>query len=386
MPATSPNGKRIWGDVLAPSLPGDFNHDGRVDAADYTVWRDTLGMTVAYGSGADANVNGLVDNGDFDMWRLRFGAVGKGIGASAELANVPEPSTLFLAVIAVIGCLVRCRRPFLLSSPASCKWLCLAGLAAGPATKPMAARCPPNAIKSSIAMLKQPLPSQPRNPIQVTFRIRVHRDSSIRSAKAVAERRRPRKINATRSVHRDDRRHGLVEGLARIHRPGRRANRSAQLPSRRSVSFPCHPCNCRQSHEATSSTTMFRRFARPGRATVAELVTSSAFTSHFPFAGFGIDPHKQFAGVFQSLEHDIAATSPITKPLRSMSNSSRPASDRHRPPRRAHVPDQPPKTMNRLRAAASADHTGHPRLLGPPADSNQRSRRRSCSFVDQPRS
>jgi PEP-CTERM motif len=97
--------------VLAPSLPGDFNHDGRVDAADYTVWRDTLGMTVAYGSGADANVNGLVDNGDFGMWRSHFGAIGKG-SASAELANVPEPSTLFLAVLAIIGGWARRLRPF----------------------------------------------------------------------------------------------------------------------------------------------------------------------------------------------------------------------------------------------------------------------------------
>ena len=27
----------------APALPGDYNNDGTVDAADYVVWRDTLG-------------------------------------------------------------------------------------------------------------------------------------------------------------------------------------------------------------------------------------------------------------------------------------------------------------------------------------------------------
>ena len=31
--------------VQTTATPGDFNGDGKVDAADYTVWRDTLGST-----------------------------------------------------------------------------------------------------------------------------------------------------------------------------------------------------------------------------------------------------------------------------------------------------------------------------------------------------
>jgi PEP-CTERM motif-containing protein len=89
--------------IQAPTLPGDFNHDGRVDAADYTVWRDTLGMTVPFGFGADANLNGLVDSDDYTAWQSHFGAVGPG-SASAELANVPEPPTLLVAMIAALGC------------------------------------------------------------------------------------------------------------------------------------------------------------------------------------------------------------------------------------------------------------------------------------------
>ena len=30
-------------------LPGDYNADGHVDAADYTIWRDTLGQSVTAG-------------------------------------------------------------------------------------------------------------------------------------------------------------------------------------------------------------------------------------------------------------------------------------------------------------------------------------------------
>ena len=36
-----------------PETTGDYNGDGTVDAADYTVWRDTFGQEVDEGTGAD---------------------------------------------------------------------------------------------------------------------------------------------------------------------------------------------------------------------------------------------------------------------------------------------------------------------------------------------
>jgi hypothetical protein len=85
--------------IVAPSLTGDFNHDGKVDTADYVVWRTSLGKTVPYGSGADANMNGIVDSGDYAMWQSNFGATSV-TGASAASPGVPEPSTWLLATIA----------------------------------------------------------------------------------------------------------------------------------------------------------------------------------------------------------------------------------------------------------------------------------------------
>lgn len=78
-------------DVDAP-LTGDYNDDGVVDAADYTVWRDTLGNNAdPSGSGADGNDNGVIDNGDYTVWSDNYGA------ASASLATaVPEPSSALL--------------------------------------------------------------------------------------------------------------------------------------------------------------------------------------------------------------------------------------------------------------------------------------------------
>lgn len=47
--------------------PGDFNLDGQVDAADYTVWRDTLGSKTDLR--ADGNGDGAVDQADLEIWQ-----------------------------------------------------------------------------------------------------------------------------------------------------------------------------------------------------------------------------------------------------------------------------------------------------------------------------
>jgi hypothetical protein len=57
--------------------PGDYNRDTRVDAADYTIWRDTLGTTVTAGAGADGNGNGVIDGpgagSDYEFWTTNYG-------------------------------------------------------------------------------------------------------------------------------------------------------------------------------------------------------------------------------------------------------------------------------------------------------------------------
>jgi hypothetical protein len=66
--------------AMAPvGLDGDFNFDNVVDAADYVVWRKTLGD---------------VDN--YNLWRSNFGSSIPGSGSSVGAAAVPEPSSLLL--------------------------------------------------------------------------------------------------------------------------------------------------------------------------------------------------------------------------------------------------------------------------------------------------
>jgi hypothetical protein len=85
--------------------PADFNGNGRIDAADYIVWRNTLGGTVAHGTGADANGDGIVDDSDYSLWKASYGAV-VGIGGRAIVAShtqpVPEPHTLALLLIGLL--------------------------------------------------------------------------------------------------------------------------------------------------------------------------------------------------------------------------------------------------------------------------------------------
>ncbi len=74
--------------------PGDYNGDGAVDAADYTVWRDNEGgdASVAFAAGSrDPGAMGVIGAGDYTFWKNQFGAPAFGaVGGDP----VPEPTAL----------------------------------------------------------------------------------------------------------------------------------------------------------------------------------------------------------------------------------------------------------------------------------------------------
>ena len=89
-------------------LPGDYNHDGVVDAADYVVWRNSVGSTVNLA--ADGNNDGVVNSSDYTYWRQRVGqTAGSGSGSGADLSpgSVPEPCTALLLGIGSVMALSR---------------------------------------------------------------------------------------------------------------------------------------------------------------------------------------------------------------------------------------------------------------------------------------
>jgi hypothetical protein len=58
-----------------PTLAGDYNADGAVNAADVVVWRKYAGQLVPAGTSADGDQNGFIDQKDYDLWRANFGRV-----------------------------------------------------------------------------------------------------------------------------------------------------------------------------------------------------------------------------------------------------------------------------------------------------------------------
>ena len=91
-------------------LAGDYNSNGVVDAADYTVWRDSLGK-VGSGLPADGDHDGRIESGDYVVWQSNFGASG-GAAISDAIASTttPEPSGPALALAAALALVLLLRR------------------------------------------------------------------------------------------------------------------------------------------------------------------------------------------------------------------------------------------------------------------------------------
>jgi hypothetical protein len=88
--------------IAGPPVTGDYNKNGTVDAADYTLWRKTFG-SVGPNLPADGFPDGFIDEYDYDVWREAYGnhnGSGAGNGWSL-LTSVPEPTTIVSIAIAV---------------------------------------------------------------------------------------------------------------------------------------------------------------------------------------------------------------------------------------------------------------------------------------------
>lgn len=83
---TTNNPEGLRSIVPFATIPGDYNGDGTVDAADYTVWRDTQG-----------------DPAGYDTWTQNYGVTAPTNPATSQTAQtpVPEPTTLLLALAAL---------------------------------------------------------------------------------------------------------------------------------------------------------------------------------------------------------------------------------------------------------------------------------------------
>ncbi|MEX2316197.1 MAG: CHRD domain-containing protein [Pirellulales bacterium] len=82
-------------------VPGDFNHDLVTNAADYTVWRNSLnriGETLP----ADTDHDNVITRYDYDFWKEHFGlTVADLFPGGSGVGTVPEPASLVFFSIAV---------------------------------------------------------------------------------------------------------------------------------------------------------------------------------------------------------------------------------------------------------------------------------------------
>jgi autotransporter-associated beta strand protein len=83
-------------------VAGDYNEDGVVDAADYTVWRDRLGQSTPLPNTDPTDMDGQVTTAEYNFWKSRFGAT-SGAGSSdlnRGTGAVPEPTSCGLVLLA----------------------------------------------------------------------------------------------------------------------------------------------------------------------------------------------------------------------------------------------------------------------------------------------
>ncbi len=78
------------------AIDGDYNNDGVVDAADYTVWRDNLN-TVTNLPGD--TTPGLVTANDYSVWSNNYGATNNPSASNA----VPEPPSILVLAFSLAG-------------------------------------------------------------------------------------------------------------------------------------------------------------------------------------------------------------------------------------------------------------------------------------------
>jgi glucosylceramidase len=95
---TTPATGAVYLDAISltsvPLLTGDYDGNGVVDAADYTVWRDNFGTTNKL---PNDPIGGTISESQFVQWRTNFGATN---AIQRTLASaIPEPSALELCLV-----------------------------------------------------------------------------------------------------------------------------------------------------------------------------------------------------------------------------------------------------------------------------------------------
>lgn len=83
---------------------GDYNGDGLVNLADYSIWRDTIGSTTSLAANGDdtGSSRGVIDEADYTAWKSNFGA---GAPLQFSSTSIPEPTSWCLVNLGLLSAL-----------------------------------------------------------------------------------------------------------------------------------------------------------------------------------------------------------------------------------------------------------------------------------------
>jgi hypothetical protein len=102
--------------VVTSTYSCDFNLDGSIDLQDLEIWMTNAGSDGVAWQMGDANNDGSVDGMDLDLWReysFQFRPVDGSVhlvSAAGGRTAVPEPGTLALLAVGLIGLLAYVKR------------------------------------------------------------------------------------------------------------------------------------------------------------------------------------------------------------------------------------------------------------------------------------
>jgi hypothetical protein len=86
---------------VAPGVSfGDYNNNGTVDAADFTIWQDTLGSLLDLR--ADGDGNGVIGQADYVVWENGFGMPVPASATASTTMAIPEPESWTLCLVTFI--------------------------------------------------------------------------------------------------------------------------------------------------------------------------------------------------------------------------------------------------------------------------------------------
>jgi hypothetical protein len=84
--------------TVQDGVRGDYNNDGLVNAADYTVWRDSLNQT-GFGLAADGDSDGVIGAADYQVWKTAYGST----NAMSPAIAIPEPAAVGMLMTAGVA-------------------------------------------------------------------------------------------------------------------------------------------------------------------------------------------------------------------------------------------------------------------------------------------